>query len=75
MIRSRVTFASSLYDHTLDRSFAYDQVGRMWASHSGREARWHTGQEAYSGADGPYAENYAYDYWGNVTRTLGIVLD
>lgn len=62
----RVTYARNLYDATLDRSYDYDQVGRMWASHTGREARWHTGQEAYSGADGPYAENYAFDQPGNM---------
>ncbi|MDQ2973924.1 MAG: RHS repeat protein, partial [Acidobacteriota bacterium] len=31
----RVAFANNLYDHTLDRSYDYDAVGRMWASHSG----------------------------------------
>jgi RHS repeat-associated protein len=67
----RVTFASQLYDHTLDRSFDYDQVGRLLASYSGKEARWHTGQEAYSGADGPYAESYVFDKWGNVTGRNG----
>jgi RHS repeat-associated protein len=67
----RVAFANNLYDHTLDRSYDYDNVGRMWASHSGREARWHTGQEAYSGADGPYAENYAFDQLGNMTWRNG----
>jgi len=67
----RVTFASQLYDHTLDRSYDYDQVGRMWGAHSGREARWHTGQESYSGADGPYAQNQAYDVWGNTVQRNG----
>jgi hypothetical protein len=41
----RVAFANNLYDHTLDRSYDYDVVGRMWASHSGAEARAH----AYNG--------------------------
>ena len=45
----RVTFAQNLYDGTLDRSYDYDAVGRMWASHSGKEARWHIGVEGYSG--------------------------
>ncbi|MFZ0063270.1 MAG: RHS repeat-associated core domain-containing protein, partial [Pyrinomonadaceae bacterium] len=67
----RVTYAKNLDDPTLDRSYDYDNVGRMWASHSGKEARWHIGQESYSGADGPYAFNAAYDQWGNITTRNG----
>ena len=67
----RVTSAKNLDDGTLDRSYDYDQVGRMWASHSGREARWHLGQEAHTGADGPYAYNNSYDQWGNITSRNG----
>jgi RHS repeat-associated protein len=67
----RVTYAQSTIDSRLDRSYDYDQVGRMWASHTGREARWHTGQEAYSGADGPYAENYAFDQAGDIIGRNG----
>ena len=47
----RVTYAKNLDDGTLDRSYDYDHVGRMWASHTGREARWHIGQESYTGAE------------------------
>ena len=67
----RVTFAQNLYDGALDRSYDYDAVGRMWASHSGKEARWHIGVEGYSGADGPYAENYSFDQLGNMTWRNG----
>ena len=67
----RVTYAKNLDDGTLDRSYDYDHVGRMWASHTGREARWHIAQESYSGADGPYAYNNAYDQWGNITQRNG----
>ena len=67
----RVTFAQNLYDGTLDRSYDYDALGRMWASHSGKEARWHIGVEGYTGADGPYAENYSFDQLGNMTWRNG----
>ena len=43
----------------------------MWASHSGKEARWHIGSEGYTGADGPYAFNAAYEQWGNITQRNG----
>jgi hypothetical protein len=68
----RVTYAQNLYDATLDRSYDYDQVGRLQYTHSGKEARWHAGVEAYTpGADGPYSHHYGYDQWGNVTYRLG----
>ncbi len=67
----RVTYAKNLDNGTLDRSYDYDHVGRMWASHTGKEARWHIGQESYSGADGPYAYSNAYDQWGNITLRNG----
>jgi YD repeat-containing protein len=67
----RVTYAKNLDDGKLDRSYDYDHVGRMWASHSGKEARWHIGLESYTGADGPYAFNASYDQWGNITQRNG----
>jgi RHS repeat-associated protein len=67
----RVAFANNLYDHTLDRSYDYDAVGRMWASHSGAEARAHAGYEAWGAMDGPYAENYSFDQLGNMTWRNG----
>ncbi|HWN08814.1 MAG TPA: S8 family serine peptidase [Pyrinomonadaceae bacterium] len=58
-------------DRTLDRSYEYDQLGRLAISHSGAEA----GAHAYSGqwgtADGPYSQGYEYDAWGNVTHKYG----
>src|SRR5438034_11805786 len=35
----RVSYAQSIYDSTLDRSYEYDHVGRLVISHSGAEAR------------------------------------
>jgi RHS repeat-associated protein len=67
----RVAFANNLYDHTLDRSYDYDAVGRMWASHTGAEARGHAGYAAWGPKDGPYAENYTFDQLGNMTWRNG----
>jgi RHS repeat-associated protein len=67
----RVTYAKNLDDGTLDRSYDYDNVGRMWVAYTGREARWHIGQEPHTGSDGPYAYNNAYDQWGNITQRNG----
>jgi hypothetical protein len=39
----RVTYAKNLYDGTLDRSYDYDQVGRMTVTYSGADARAHVG--------------------------------
>lgn len=67
----RVAYARNLYDGTLDRSYDYDQVGRMWASHSGQEARGHTGLGSWGPADGPYAQNQSYDVYGNMVQRNG----
>ncbi|HKO42431.1 MAG TPA: hypothetical protein VJU84_04025, partial [Pyrinomonadaceae bacterium] len=67
----RVAFADNLYDPTLDRSYDYDYVGRLWSSHTGGEGRGHAGYEAWGAADGPYAENYSYDQLGNLTWRNG----
>jgi RHS repeat-associated protein len=68
----RVAFADNLYDATLDRSYDYDQVGRLWAAHSGGEARAHAGIIAtWPPADGPYAENWGFDQWGNIVSRNG----
>ena len=67
----RVTYAQSIYDSTLDRSYQYDQVEGLVISHSGAEAR----ASAYSGQwgimDGPYSQGYDYDKFGNMTRRYG----
>jgi RHS repeat-associated protein len=67
----RVTYAGSIYDPTLDRSYEYDQVGRLSISHSGTEARAHVGIGQWGTLDGPYSQGYDYDVWGNVTHKYG----
>jgi RHS repeat-associated protein len=68
---NRVAYARNLYDPTLDRSYDYDHVGRMWASHSGQEALGHTGLGSWSPANGPYAQNQSFDVYGNMTQRNG----
>jgi RHS repeat-associated protein len=67
----RVTYAQNLNDATLDRSFNYDQVGRLQSSYTGSSARAHVGIGGSWLSDGPYAaQGYVYDVWGNnVSRT------
>jgi RHS repeat-associated protein len=67
----RVTFAENLADHTLDRSYEYDLVGRLAISHSGAEATAHVINGQWGTQDGPYAQGYDYDVWGNVTHKYG----
>ncbi|MEK6278780.1 MAG: S8 family serine peptidase [Acidobacteriota bacterium] len=66
----RVTYAKNVDDGTLDRSYDYDQVGRLIASHSGREARWHIGTDTWA-IDGPYSQLYGHDQFGNRTHREG----
>ncbi|MFN2533002.1 MAG: S8 family serine peptidase [Pyrinomonadaceae bacterium] len=67
----RVTYAQNIQDSTLDRSYEYDQVGRLAISHSGAEARAATGQGPWNIMDGPYSQGYDYDVWGSVTHKYG----
>jgi RHS repeat-associated protein len=67
----RVAFADNIYDATLDRSYDYDNVGRMWASHTGVEGNGHAGYSAWGPPTGPYAQNYSYDQLGNMTWRNG----
>jgi RHS repeat-associated protein len=67
----RVTYAQSIQDGTLDRSYEYDQVGRLAISHAGAEARAHVGSGSWGTQDGPYSQGYDYDVWGNVTHKYG----
>jgi RHS repeat-associated protein len=68
----RVTYAQNLSDPTLDRSYDYDQVGRMVAAYTGSEARTHTATGVPGGPqDGPYAQANTYDQWGNITQRQG----
>lgn len=57
----RVTFAGNPYDHSLDRSYNYDQVGRLSTACTGVEARNDSGQGWDGQAYGTYAHNYFYD--------------
>jgi len=63
-------YAQNINDPTLDRSFDYDSVGRLLASHSGADARGHMGI-GVGAPDGPYAQRYFYDQWGNLTSREG----
>lgn len=66
----RVTFADNLYDNTLDRSYKYDQVGRLIEARTASGAHTHIG-ETGDGSVGPYSHTYGYDVWGNMTRRIG----
>jgi RHS repeat-associated protein len=67
---SRVTYAQNLDDGTLDRSYDYDNVGRLIEARTASEARGHlVGQGGTQ--DGPYAHSYRYDQWGNMWYRVG----
>jgi RHS repeat-associated protein len=68
---SRVGFVRNLDDQTLDRWFAYDQLGRLIVSRSGTEARIAFGEQIPVAYDGPYSQGYSYDVWGNRTHIEG----
>ncbi|HEU4932509.1 MAG TPA: RHS repeat-associated core domain-containing protein, partial [Pyrinomonadaceae bacterium] len=67
----RLMYAQNINDGTLDRSYDYDQVGRLVASYSGAEARGHVDLGPGGVVDGPYAQRYYYDVWGNITSREG----
>lgn len=67
----RVMYAQNINDGTLDRSYDYDHVGRLKASHSGAEARAHMGIGPGGTIDGPYSQRYYYDQWGNIIEREG----
>jgi RHS repeat-associated protein len=67
----RVSYAQNLYDATLDRSYEYDQVGRLVISHSGAEARAAAFSGQWGTMDGPFSQGYSYDVWGNMTSRVG----
>jgi len=60
-------------DATLDRSYDYDQVGRLRNSFTGASARAHLGLPGSSWvSDGPYAtHDITYDVWGNMLARGG----
>jgi hypothetical protein len=61
----------SFYDSSLDRSYEYDDVGRLAISHTGAEARAAAWTGLWGTMDGPYSQGYQYDVWGNVTHKYG----
>jgi len=66
----RVTYAQNLDYPTLDRSYDYDHVGRLIEARTGSEARGHLiGQGGAQ--DGPYAQSYRHDQWGNMWYRVG----
>ena len=67
----RVTYARSLNDDTLDRSYEYDHVGRLVIAHSGAEARAHAYTGQWGTMDGPFSLGYEYDVYGNQTKRYG----
>lgn len=67
----RVTYAQNINDSTLDRSYDYDQLGRLIVSRSGGQARYHLGITSTEVTDGPYGQSYLYDQWGNMTTRAG----
>ena len=67
----RLMYAQNINDASLDRSYDYDQVGRLIASRSGAEARSHAGLGSGGIVSGPYAQRYSYDVWGNITSREG----
>lgn len=67
----RVTYAQSAYDSSLDRSYEYDDFGRLAVSHSGAEARAHAFSGQWGTMDGPYSLGFDYDQWGNMTHRSG----
>ncbi|MFN2452985.1 MAG: RHS repeat-associated core domain-containing protein [Pyrinomonadaceae bacterium] len=67
----RVTYAQNPYDRSLDRSYYYDQVGRLAIAYTGSEAQATIGQNSWGHPDGPFAHLYNYDVWGNITHREG----
>lgn len=67
----RVSYAGSILDSSLDRSYEYDHVGRLVVSHSGAEARAHAYSGQWGTMDGPFSQGYEYDVWGNLTHKYG----
>lgn len=62
----RVKFSHDQFDQRFDRSYSYDQAGRMTRALSGAEAR---GEAPTNNR--PYKEDSAFDVFGNVTSRTG----
>lgn len=61
----RVSFAEDLTDESFDRSYEYDQRGRVNLAKSGSQASGGTT------VVGPYSQSYGYDVWNNITSRTG----
>jgi RHS repeat-associated protein len=62
----RPDYAHNLYDSTLDRAWTYDQVGRLTLAYTGNEAN-----AIWGSPNGPYAQSFTYDPWGDITARAG----
>ena len=62
----RVKFSHDAYDQRFDRSYGYDQAGRLAGAYSGPLAR----GEADTNLR-PYKQDYTFDVWGNLTSRTG----
>jgi RHS repeat-associated protein len=66
----RVTYAHNLNDPTLDRSYDYDHVGRLFVARTGVEANAYTGRSTTT-SYGAYSQHNDYDQFGNITARYG----
>jgi YD repeat-containing protein len=62
----RVKFSENFFDHRFDRSYSYDQAGRITQALTGAEAR---GEAPTNNR--PYKETITFDVWNNMTSRLG----
>jgi RHS repeat-associated protein len=67
----RVTYAHDYYDYRGDRSYEYDQVGRLIKSETGDDARIHIGESVSGLGGGSYHQQNSFDVWGNLTSRSG----
>ncbi len=56
----------------MNRSYDYDEVGRLWEAHTGNEAEAHIARVQFPpDPTGPYSHSYRYDVWGNMGYRVG----
>jgi RHS repeat-associated protein len=67
----RVTYAHDYNDYRSDRSYEYDQVGRLIKSETGDDARIHIGESVSGFGAGSYHQQNSFDVWGNLTSRSG----
>lgn len=61
----QISYMHDEIDNRFDRSYGYDDYGRLTTAKSGSEA---TGGSPWTG---PYLKNYTWDVWGNLTSNYG----